>query len=166
MSQHIESRMSEPAILLCRRDSLQTDFVIELAKSCIIFDIPHCKWTVEKNIDFIHSIVNGRQKIMIAINSSFKGSAFEMTLFKKKVEAMPLIARAIEGVDGTFCDALLNELYRGVNSSASMLAIELNILLGFGYRIANITAFEREGFYVFEMRKRRWLERFLCCTTE
>ena len=147
------------AVLLCRRSSLQTDFIVELAKSCIMFDIPHYTWTIEKNIDFIHSIARGHNKIKVAIRNDFMASDFENSLFKKRLIGMPLVKMALmECKDNEkFYNALLNELYNGVQTSASMLAIELNILIGFGFRISNIRTFDK-GF-VFEMQRRR---RFLC----
>lgn len=134
------------SVLLGRSDTLKTNFVNSL-KSVEIFNLPHHLWTFEKNINFIHSIVHDEKKVQCVIQ---KRTCYVSN--KSKLDLLPLVKKAIENIHGDdeFYDALINELYRDAKG-ASMLAIELNILFGFGFSISKIQKYD--DFFIFDLQK-------------
>lgn len=145
-------------VILGRRDTLQTSFVRDLNHNT--FTPPH--WTFQKNIAFIHEIVHERKKIKCVIHNDYNPTAFEMFLFKKRLHSLPRVKYVIETANHEdFSDALINELYRGVCKGASMLAIELNILFGFGYMISNIK--KQNKYFTFDLQKNKYKNIFNFC---
>jgi hypothetical protein len=120
--------------LLGRRDTLQSNFVFGLKRNKIVLDVPNHLWTFDKNIAFIHSIIRSQKKIQCVIRRDYSCSPEVLQDLKTKINSLPLLKKELLAHED-FGDALLSDLYRDVQNGPSMLAIELNILLGFGYKL-------------------------------
>jgi len=148
-------------VLLGRYDTIRSNAGCGFQEQHVYkFYICPAFWTFEQNINFIHKIVHCKSKCKILCIVRDSVCLSKSVAYTQRLQQLPLLKYAMQNLKNIgFYDALLNELFRDT-TGLSMFAIELNILLGFGYTITNVRR-ESCGLFVFEMKKLGFWERLL-----